>query len=167
MAVAAADVPDGHTPRGALWRAAVVPGWGQFYNRQYVKLPLVYAGLGSIVYLSVRLTDEYVLYRHAALYAYYDVENDHGRYPTFEADYQKLLDRFGVVAIQSGTLRAHRDNLRRNRDLSLLGVGLVYGLTVLDAYVSAHLLDFDIGDDLTVRIEPTAAGVQAHVRLAL
>jgi hypothetical protein len=36
--------PD-HSPRGALWRAAAAPGWGQLYNRQYYKIPFVYAGL--------------------------------------------------------------------------------------------------------------------------
>jgi len=39
--------PD-HSPRGALWRAAVAPGWGQIYNRDYIKVPFVWAGLAEI-----------------------------------------------------------------------------------------------------------------------
>ena len=36
-----------HSPNSALWRAAVVPGWGQLYNRHYLKIPLVYGGLAG------------------------------------------------------------------------------------------------------------------------
>src|SRR5690625_7897691 len=56
---------DDHSPRGALWRAAAVPGWGQAYNRQYYKLPVVYGGLAGLVYLAVTRHQLYHLYREA------------------------------------------------------------------------------------------------------
>lgn len=146
-----------HSPRGALLRAAAAPGWGQIYNGQYLKLPFVYGGLGGAGYLTVLLTDEYVLYRRAARFA--QGVSTSGR---SEEAYQTLLARFGVESIQASTLVAQRDNLRRNRDLSVLGVGLVYALTVLDAYVSAHLMDFDVGEDLTVGFAPVPGGVRAR-----
>ena len=62
--------------------------------------------------------------------------------------------------------KAQRDNLRRNRDLLYFGIVFWYGLTVLDAFVSAHLLDFDVGEDLTVTFfpHPTASGLTATLR---
>jgi hypothetical protein len=44
---------------------------------------------------------------------------------------------------------------RRNRDLSILITTGVYFLNILDAYVDAKLVDFDVSDNLTMRIEPS------------
>lgn len=165
--VAASD----HSPQGALLRAAVLPGWGQLYNRQYLKIPLVYLGLGGLTAAALYVNDRYLLYRHAFLYKAYQERIDQGLieehpFPYYEGDYRTLEARFGPVS--SRPLRDQRDKLRRNRDLLYFGIGLWYGLTVLDAYVSAHLLDFDVSEDLTVSVTPTLVhpGVGARLRLA-
>ena len=172
----------GHTPRGALWRAAAVPGWGQVYNRQYYKLPFVYGGLVWVAYSAHSAHQNYVAYREAYWYAEPRLWDD-GRpgYPEFERAYQEFLERENLPpdhqlseleAAQrrqrlAPNLRRIRDNYRRNRDLFYIGVGLVCGLTILDAYVSAHLLDFDIGEDLTVRVIPSPVGLHASLVLGL
>ena len=140
-----------HSPRGALWRAAAVPGWGQVYNRQYYKLPFVYAGLGGILAAALYNNDRYLLYRHAFLYANDPVA--HARYAGDAAPFATLISNG-----QEELLRQQRDAFRRNRDLSYIGIGLFYALTVLDAYVNAHLLDFDIDEDLSVRLLPGVDG---------
>ncbi|GIV58839.1 MAG: hypothetical protein KatS3mg042_1752 [Rhodothermaceae bacterium] len=146
-----------HDPRGALWRAAVLPGWGQVYNRQYLKVPIVYAGLGLLTWNALRLHDDYVLYRQAFQYKAFQELVDSGQLEenpraSFEPAYNRIAARFGPIG--SASLRAQRDNLRRNRDLTILGIGLAYGLQILDAYVSAHLLDFDVSEDLSLRVIP-------------
>ena len=161
---------DGHTPRGALLRSVAVPGWGQLYNRQYYKVPIVYAGLGLLAYLVVDRNSEYTLYRHAFLFKAWDEEvlNDDAEvnpFPQFESDYAKLLAREGLNNISSSSLEPIRDSLRRNRDLSILGIGVVYALSTLDAYVSAHLLQFDISEDLSLRVLPVAGGVGIELNL--
>ena len=165
-----ASTPSGKTPRGALWRAAVLPGWGQAYNRQYVKLPFVYAALGGLTATIIVLNDRYLLYRHAYQYkAYEEITEDGEINPraAFESDYEKLLERRGVSDLSSLSIRPTRDALRRNRDLAIIGTGLVFGLTVLDAYVSAHLMDFDISDDLTVSVHPAGRGMRTTMLLRL
>ena len=40
-----------HSPQKAVLRSAVLPGWGQVYNKQTWKVPIIYAGLGGMAYL--------------------------------------------------------------------------------------------------------------------
>ncbi|MEX1055011.1 MAG: DUF5683 domain-containing protein [Rhodothermales bacterium] len=169
----AAQEPSGlradHSPRGALWRAAAAPGWGQIYNRQYYKVPIVYAGLGGLAASAILVNQEYLLYRRAKLYI--DQPRVDGRtFPEYEDEYNRLVEEKGIPASRQGIqlvpyLEATRDNLRRNRDLLYIGVGLFYGLSILDAYVSAHLLDFDVGEDLSLSIDPAPGGFSARLHV--
>lgn len=147
-----------HSPRGALWRAAAVPGWGQFYNRQYVKIPFVYAGLAGGVFAVFEMNDRYILFRHAHLYKIGESESGGmNEYQYFEDDYQEVVRRVGGD-LGASQLRNTRDKYRRWRDLSIIGTGLFYALTIVDAYVSAHLLVFSVGDDLALDVRPVGAG---------
>ncbi len=143
--------PPDHSPRGALWRGVAVPGWGQFYNRQYYKMPFVYAGLAGGGYAIYTLTQRYRLFRHANLYVIGENragDNGDNPYGHFEDDYNEAVARLGGeqgTSVGGQQLRNLRDQYRRWRDLSILGTGLFYALTVLDAYVSAHLLSFNVG----------------------
>jgi hypothetical protein len=161
--------PAGNSPRGALWRAAVLPGWGQIYNRQYVKLPFVYASLGGVAALAFYNNHQYLLHRHAALYIQAETTLPDGTpnpYAGYQENYDRLTNRYGVGELDPATLRRIRDDYRRRRDLSYFGIGLVYGLTVLDAYVNAHLLDFDIDENLTLSLQPLPNGVSARLYLS-
>ncbi len=149
--------PD-HSPRGALWRAAAVPGWGQFYNRQFYKVPLVYAGLAGGGYVIYEMNRRYLLFRHANLYAI-GRSRENNPYEKFRSDYDQAIARLGGEStggnVSGRQLRRLRDKYRRWRDLSIVGTGLFYVLTILDAYVSAHLLTFDVGEDLALDLRPT------------
>jgi hypothetical protein len=162
-----------HSPRGALRRALIVPGWGQVYNRQYWKLPIVYAGIGSVTALAIGFGKQHRLYTRAYQYKAWEEKVERGEeetnlFPDYQDEYQKVISaRCGGCEVNSSAIRPFRDKFRRNRDLSLFGIGLVYGLSVLDAFVNAHLLDFDVGEDLTVQVYPFAEGVAASVRIGL
>ncbi|MFB6098484.1 MAG: DUF5683 domain-containing protein, partial [Salinibacter sp.] len=154
--------PPTHSPRRALWRAAAVPGWGQLYNRQYYKIPFVYAGLGGGGYAIYEMNRRYLLYRHANLYKVGQNRKGEGSggnpYRHFKDEYERVVAQLGgqrVGGRVSGRqLRKLRDTYRRWRDLSILGTGLFYALTVLDAYVSAHLLVVEVGS-VAVKVRPT------------
>jgi len=159
--------PPNHSPRGALLRAIAVPGWGQWYNRQYYKIPIAYAGLAGLGYAIVSAHQAYTLNRDAAIFAQGaqlaaseqeipDVISDYRR---FEGEYTQVVRDAGGnpdnLPVSARQLRSRRDNFRSRRDLSIVGTVLFYGLTVTDAYVSAHLLTFDVDEDLAVRVRPT------------
>jgi hypothetical protein len=169
-----------HSPRGALWRAAAVPGWGQVYNRHYYKLPFVYGGLAGITYSAMHTHGRYRTYQEAYLFAEPRLwTGGSPQYPEFESAYRQMLELQGLAPDSelspqdaadrrqrlAPNLRQIRDNLRRNRDLLYVGVGLFYAITILDAYVSAHLLDFDVGEDLTLSVGPTPVGMQARMSI--
>ena len=168
-----------HSPKKALRRAIIVPGWGQYYNRHYLKIPLVYAGLGGFTAAALYVNSRYLLYRHAYLFTARE-EDGEPVFPEYADDYARLIEDLGLPpeselsdeeiesrrARLEPQFRANRDNFRRNRDLLYFGIVFWYGLSLLDAYVSAHLLDFDIGEDLTVSLypHPSASGLTATMR---
>ena len=159
-----------HSPRGALWRAAAIPGWGQIYNKQYVKLPFVYGALGGLVYSAITNHSDYKLYREAFQYKAFQeqVESElitENPRLSFKSSYDKIEAELGTIS--SRPLETQRNNLRRSRDFSFVGIGLVYSLAMLDAFVSAHLLDFDVGEDLSMQIIPQPGGFRLQALVPL
>ena len=57
-------------------------------------------------------------------------------------------------AWKKNTLRKKRDSYRRYRDLCIFGVGLLYVLNVVDAFVDGHLYDFSVTNDLSFHVDP-------------
>lgn len=169
-----ARLPEGHSPKGALRRALMVPGWGQVYNRQIWKAPIVYAGIGGVAALAVGFGKKHRLYTRAYQYKAWQEAVEAGSEETnpftqYEDEYLEVIAARGSSGtdVRSSSIKPFRDNFRRNRDLSLFGIGLVYGLSVLDAFVNAHLLDFDVDEDLTVQFYPHPHGLTASVRIGL
>ena len=160
-------IPDVHQPdpRSAL-RRAFVPGWGQLYNREYYKVPVVYVGLVAFVGSALLVNRRYRLYRHAYLFTARTNPDGTPVFPEYESDYSELLRVLELssesilmpdeVAARRARLqpqfRAQRDVLRRNRDLLYFGTLAWYGFTVIDAYVSAHLAEFDVNESLAVQV---------------
>jgi len=151
-------LPLDHTPRRALWRAGAVPGWGQIYNRQYYKLPFVYGGLAGLGFLLKQSISRLNLFREANLFVIgrnrmQREETDANEYAQFEPQFERASAFFRREPSGS-QLRSQRDRFRRRRNLSILGIGLFYTLTLVDAFISAHLLTFDVDDELAVNVAP-------------
>lgn len=164
--LAPADTVFTPEPREALWRALAVPGWGQYYNRQYLKIPFVWAGLGAMGAYMAYSYNEYSLFDRAYTYrAYEELNRSPNPFTQYQSSYQEVLDRFGVDQISSNQLEPIRNDHWRNVMLSTFGMAGVYLLSALDAYVNAHLANFDIDEDLELRLHPRRVG--ATLRLAL
>jgi len=130
------EAPD-HSPTKATLLSAAIPGLGQAYNKKYWKIPLVWLGLGAFGYFIIWNNDQYQYYRRNLIY---EIEQD--------PDYPNETD------LNEATLRSARDQYRRNRDqLALYGI-LFYLVQIVDAHVDAHLIEFDVNQDLSVRFEP-------------
>lgn len=129
-----------HIPRKATLRSAIIPGWGQAYNHQYWKIPIVYAALAVPASLFVYNNKWYQRTKDA-----YDILVNGGDTAKIYPDLQ---------GISAQTLQYYRNDFRKNRDYSALFFLLVWGLNIVDATVSAHLKDFNVSDDLSMHIQP-------------
>ncbi|HNQ13471.1 MAG TPA: DUF5683 domain-containing protein [Bacteroidia bacterium] len=126
-------------PNKAALYSALLPGAGQIYNRKYWKLPIVYGGIGMMTYFAINNNKELERYRTAI-----KLRSD-GDPNTID----EFADRY-----EDQDLFTLKDFYRRNRDVSIIsGVG-IYLLQIVDAYVDAHLLYFDVSDDLSLHIRP-------------
>src|SRR5690606_32999423 len=125
----------------ALLYSAIIPGGGQFYNRKYWKIPIVY---GGFVALGVSINFNQNYYSEFVRELNYRGDGD----PLTEPKYDEEL-------IPSSRIIEARDYYRRYRDLCIIGVGVMYGLNIVDAYVDAELSNFDISEDLSMRVSPS------------
>ena len=133
-------VKSDHSPAKATWMSIALPGLGQAYNKKYWKIPIVYAGLGASIYAAIWNNQQYNEYSTA-----FDIREAGG-----DDKYAGIYSSQNLITLQNF--------YRNNRDLSIIIAVLVYGLNILDANIDAHLYDFDISDDLNMRIEPALVG---------
>lgn len=145
-----------HSPRKATIYSAILPGLGQVYNKKYWKVPLIYIGFGTIGYFINWNNDNYQLfktgYRHLV-----DTNPETQDYLKIEAVRRNNynLDNPTEFNNLKTALSKQQDYYRRNRDLLIISFVGFYGLNIIDASVDAHLFDFDISDDLTLKWEPS------------
>jgi len=152
-----------HSPVRASLYSAIFPGLGQIYNRKYWKLPLVYAGFGALGYSVTFNLTNFSKYKNA----YIDFTDDIPETQSYldviggnlnPADFDPVLHPDTYDSQQeewfSEQLKNNMDYYRRNRDLSYIGLVGLYLINIVDATVDAHLFDYDIGNDLSMKIEP-------------
>ncbi len=136
-----------HSPRKAAIRSALIPGWGQIYNKKYWKVPIVYAGLGIsggiFLYNMKNYKDAKFAYR---------VKYNMRVFGTDSALFDQIKDILKPLSEES--LRYYRNQYRRDIDYATIFFIVIWGLNVVDATVDAHLKSFDVGPDLGLKIRP-------------
>jgi len=130
---AAPPIPWKPEPTEALWRSGVLAGWGQFYNDQWLKGFLMLGVEAATVYGIVYHADQAAIEKRLA------------------ESYAKDSDQNEIDNSNSGLASEHQQNFNDHRiayetHIWLTALVLVYSM--LDAYVDAHLYDFEVGDEL-------------------
>jgi hypothetical protein len=158
-----------HSVRGARIRSMVLPGWGQIYNKHglYWRLPLLYTGL----YFAIQN-----LISNGKDYNGFLAESEwraHGRQPEIDQNGNVVPGKTlnGVTApsgepipfyngtqitnIADQTIYDYKDQLRRNRDLTILGLAAIWGINVIDAYVEAKFIhSYTMDQNLSFKVTP-------------
>lgn len=123
-------------PKRASLLSAVLPGLGQIYNGQLWKVPIIYGG--------------------AALFGTW-ISYNHRQYQIFKNDELRILN-FNDSKLRSTAdltlVQRNRESFRRDRDYAIIISMLFYALNIVDAHVSAHLKEFEVNEDLSMKIDP-------------
>jgi hypothetical protein len=145
-----------HSPHRASMFAAVIPGLGQMYNKKYWKVPLLFAGIGGVVYGLTFNSERYTYYRNA--YRDFVVQDPSNK------SYLEILVNSGIsnpeayLAGKEEWFLRYLDNskkrFKRYRELSYAGIFALYLVSVIDASIDAHFYYFDISDDLSLQVTP-------------
>jgi hypothetical protein len=133
-----------YRPGRAALLSTLLPGAGQFYNRKYWKPPILYAGAAALIYWINFNSTEY------------------NRFNTAYASRMAFRTDTTQFAIQPGEfrdfsdneLRVTRDSYRRDLEFSIIVSTAVYALNIVDAYVDAHLRQFDLNEDISLSVHP-------------
>ena len=134
---------------------ALIPGAGQIYNKKYWKAPLVWGALGGVTYYYVDLTQDFNSYE-SVLQLIIDEPTLQTR-TELETFAPELFSGLPAPFYQNSTngvaqeAMGYMEALRTQREYALFGLLGVYLLNILDANIDAHLFDFDVSDDLSLR----------------
>lgn len=122
-------------PRKAGWKSAILPGWGQYYNRKYWKIPIVWGAIGTGVGFIIWNNNQYVRYKNA-----------------FNAQLNGLPHEFSdITGVDLLTALGNaQDRRRRQRDYAIAITLGVYILNIVDAIVDAHLYEGRRDPDLAI-----------------
>lgn len=129
-------------PKKALLYS-IIPGGGQIYNRKYwyIKVPIVYGALvGGI--LAVNYNTKYYKYFKNN---YYNKVNG------------KALDASlvpNIEKVSQDVLKQQRDNFYKTVQQCYAGIAVGYILVAAEAFTTAHLMNFDISPDLSLKVKP-------------
>lgn len=153
-------------PLKATMLAVALPGLGQIYNRKFWKIPLVYAGFGSMVYFIGINSSRYTTH----MKAYQDFTDDIPQTNSYlnikgfseipPSAYDRVKDPQGYQYYKDQMLRLI-DYYKRYRDLSYIGLGAWYIASIIDANVDASLFNYDVTNNLDIAVMPVQVTLPA------
>lgn len=134
-----------YNPKKAMLRSAILPGWGQAYNKKYWKIPIIYGALGVSAGVFFFNLKYYRLTRQAVIYRYKNTHADSLRVGDLDPQ---------LMFLSTSSIILYRNAYRQDIDYSVLAFLVLWGLNVVDATVDAHLKAFDVSPDIGMKIRP-------------
>ncbi|MEP3837875.1 MAG: DUF5683 domain-containing protein [Algibacter sp.] len=131
------------SPAKAAFYSAILPGLGQAYNKKYWKIPIVYGAIGTGVYFYINNNKEYNRFRDAYKSRLAGFTNDEFY---IDSDGNQLT----TPRLSTEKLEDAQEFYRRNKEISLLVTLGFYALNIIDANVDAHLLQYNIDENLSL-----------------
>jgi len=141
-------------PKKAGLYAAILPGLGQAYNRNYWKVPVVLVGVGVVGYFYNKNYTEYQRYRKAYI-SRIGIDNPAYWKDEYADDYDKTQ------------LLQYQNDSKKYLDMTVMLSSLGYVLQIIDAVTSAHLKNFDISRDISMHVFPMATPIGAGMAVVV
>jgi hypothetical protein len=126
-----------HSPKKATLMSVALPGLGQIYNKKYWKVPIIYGGFAAAGWYLNDNIKQINLYKDA-----------------FIAETDGDPNTENGTGFTTPQLEDLISQYKTWRDLSYIAIAAIYVLNIIDANVDAHLFYFDVGEDLTMNIQP-------------
>jgi len=136
---------DALSPSRAAFYSAILPGLGQAYNKKYWKIPIAVGGVAAGIYFYQRNDKQYDRYRNAYKRRLAGFRDDE----FWGVDAQE--NPLESPAISNDGLISAQDTFRRNREISILVTIGIYALNIIDANVDAHLLQYNVDENLAIK----------------
>ena len=147
-------IADPLTPSKAAFYSAIIPGLGQAFLGKGWKVPIIYAAIGASLY-------------------YYDINNKEMN--SYRTAYKRRLNGFfddeyleTEIPITTDQLLLGMEFHKNYRDIAIILAAASYMLNILEANVSAHLLQFNVNDDLSITpniiVDKEITGIQLAVK---
>jgi len=134
-----------YSPRKAGLYSAILPGLGQAYNKKYWKMPIVYGGFIGLSWFIKLNNDDHNQFREAL---FNDIIGNN------QTETVILNRKNDSIPVSEANLRRLIDQRRRDRDYFIILSGIFYLLNIADAHIDAHLKEFDLNEDLQVKLQP-------------
>ncbi len=136
-----------HSPHKAVMRSLIIPGWGQVYNHKIWKVPVVYGVLGLLGSAIIFNAHNYNEFLALSEYRYHLITPKKGD------PYYDQYNQYSKVPDQS--IYDAKDGYRRNRDLSILGVVVFWGVNAIDAYIDAKFIhSYTLDNNFSMKVTP-------------
>ncbi len=142
-------------PKKALLYS-IIPGGGQIYNRKalYIRLPLVYGALGGSVFYTRWSSVRYKLLRDVYASKAKGEKNFPNDLPSsYPANIVSQLKE-QYTSISPDFLKRNRDSFFKQTQQAYAFVAITYILTAAEAFTTAHLLNFDVSEDISMKLKP-------------
>lgn len=162
-----------HIPKRAAIFSAIIPGAGQIYNEMgfrkipqkkhqaWWKVPIIYGGLAACGYYYYYNNQFANLTRQEWQFREQNAGVLDQRFANYTSD--QLI---AGVEVDGKTVFEGYDKFANRRDIFAFAFLAVWGLNVVEAYVNAHFVTFDVSEDLSLSWSPTLIGYQ-HPGLGL
>lgn len=117
------------SPTVAMLKTLALPGWGQLYVENYIRAPIFAAAAGTLWYFTI---------------------SNHLKYKDFQEQMNSIEDK---NSFDYQIVKNKKETANDNRDMAALYLIGIYTIAIIDAYVGAHLYDFNV-NQFSVSISP-------------
>jgi hypothetical protein len=139
-----------HSPHKAVVHSLMIPGWGQVYNHQWWKVPIIYGGIG-LLFSAVIFNQNY--YNQFVTLSRY---RKSGVAPAPGAPYYAEYILYQQNGVPDQNIYDSVDAYRRNRDLSIMGILAAWGIQTIDAYIDAKFQhSYTVDNNLSMKVTPS------------
>ncbi len=146
-----------HSPHKAVMHSLMIPGWGQVYNHQIWKVPLIYTGLTLLATVYIYNERQYSINLLVAK------DYEKGKAPLSTAREYGLYNEYQAAGYQAAAINDAVASYKRDEELGIFGFVAAWGIQMIDAYIDAKFQhSYTMDNNLSLKVTPTLLNNTAY-----